>query len=53
MAILKTWEPKKEKHTWKEFIRPFALLGNCVKATELDYAPQKNITSSTTYAMCM
>ena len=32
--ILREWKQIKE-HTWKEFIRPFALLKNCVKATEL------------------
>ena len=32
--ILRKWKQIKER-TWKEFIRPFALLGNCVKATEL------------------
>ena len=32
--ILIKWKQIKE-HTWKEFIRPFALLGNCLKATEL------------------
>ena len=34
IAILRKWKQIKER-TWKEFIRPFALLGNCVKAKEL------------------
>ena len=35
IAILRKWEQRKERRTWKEFIRPFVLLGNCVKAKEL------------------
>ena len=34
IAILRKWKQIKER-TWKEFIQPFALLGNCVKAKEL------------------
>ena len=34
IAILTKWKQIKER-TWKEFIRPFVLLGNCVKAKEL------------------
>ena len=36
VAILRTWKQIKER-TWKEFIRPFALLGNCVKAKKLTF----------------
>ena len=35
IAILRKWKQIKEKRTWKEFILPFALLGNCAKAKEL------------------
>ena len=34
LDVLRKWKQIKER-TWKEFIRPFALLGNCVKAKEL------------------
>ena len=34
IAILTKWKQIKER-TWKEFIRPFGLLGNCVKAKKL------------------
>ena len=37
IAILRKWEQIKEERTWKEFIRPFALLGNCVKAKKLTF----------------
>ena len=36
IAILRKWKQIKER-TWKEFIRPFALLGNCVKAKKLTF----------------
>ena len=35
IAILRKWKQIKEQRTWKEFIRPFALLENCAKAKEL------------------
>ena len=35
VALLKTWEQKKEQRTRKEFICPFTFLGYCVKAKEL------------------
>ena len=39
IAIRTKWKQIKE-WTWKEFIQPFALLGNCAKAKELaiDYS---------------
>ena len=33
-AVLRTWLDR-DKRTWKEFVIPFALLNQCVKAKEL------------------
>ena len=35
IAILRKWKQIREQWSWKEFILPFALLKNCVKAKEL------------------